>query len=138
MQESRKLLLTRNKEQRMTYKQKEIIYKLIKEDVPIWIIKDKYSLSEPTIKRIFRMFEEGEQRLKRWFSELGINIFKSSRLKNDAIDFIFNQGVAFTFKGVCISLKEKLNIDIGRRTMANLMKTNFQCHSKRLHLDQFK
>ena len=131
MPDSRKLLLTRNKGQRITYEQKKIIYELIKEDVPIRIIKDKYSLSESTMKRIFRMFEEGGQRLKRWSSELGINIFKSSRVKNEAIDFIFNQEVPFTSKDVCISLKEKLNVDIDRRTITKFMKNELSMSFKK-------
>ena len=108
MPDSRKLLLAKN----------DI---LAKEDVTIRIIKDKYSLSESTIKTIFRMFEE-KQRLKRWSSKLRINIFKSSRVKNEAIDFILDQEVPFTSKDVCISLKEKMNVNIDQRTMAKFMK----------------
>ena len=73
----------------MTYEQKNKIFELIKRCL-IQIIKDKFSLSESTIKQIFRMFEDSTQRLK-WYSyKFGAKIFKSKRVRNEIVDLIIN------------------------------------------------
>ena len=122
----------------MTYDQKKWIYELIKENVPLRIIKGKYSLSESKIARINWMFKDERGKLEFSSSKLGIKIFKSRKIKGSAIEFIGNQETPFTSKDVCIHLKEILDVDIDQRTMTKFMKTNLKCHLKRHHLDRFK
>ena len=70
------LLLARNKWERIAFEQKILINKLIKDDeVPIHIIRDKFSLSRSTIKRILRMFEEWAHIVRPDTSKIGIKIF---------------------------------------------------------------
>ena len=115
----------------MTYDQKKWIYELIKENVPLRIIKDKYSLSESTIARINRMFKDERGQLEFSSSKLGIKIFKSRKVKGSAIEFIGNQETPFTSKDVCIHLKETLDVDIDRRTMTKFMKNELAMSFKK-------
>ena len=128
----RELLLARSRWERITFEQKKLIYKLIKDDeVPIHIIRDKFSLSESTIKRILKMFEEWEHIVRPDTSKIGIKIFKSKKIKEATIDFIWNQETPFTSKDVCAYLKDQFGVDIDSRTTARYMKNSLSMSFKK-------
>ena len=128
----RELLLTRNRWERLTFEQKKVIYKLIRdEEVPIHIIRDKFSWSESTIKRIVKMFEEWTQIVRPDTSKIEIKIFKSKKIRKATTDFILNKETPFTSKDVCAYLKNRLDVDIDSRTEARYMKNSLSMSFKK-------
>ena len=77
------------------------------------------------------MFEEWSHIVRPDTSKIGIKIFKSKKIKEAIIDFIWNQETPFTSKDVCAYLKDQFGVDIDSRTTARYMKNSLSMSFKK-------
>ena len=127
------LLRNRKSGQRLSWKEKEFIWKLhLDDNTPLATLQHRFQVSLSTLKRIIAQSNSKVQGWKGRGDVLGMKMFLSRKIKKAASSYIFSKDEIFRSHNVWQEINTLFKVDIDAKTMSKFMKTQMGLSFKRI------